>query len=261
MKGIQDLSRGRALRELSEYMHGEAETNLSTLEVDIGTWLCSALMKEIVGGGVQMFTFFDRSHNYEQVVASFQTLLDIAGLNKFKPAPGGFTDGNNYIRILTEDSIYSRKYLAPIYECLVASEHPQDIDVTKPFLYVPEAKYIDFPWIIEELLIHLDKPMDVHDLKLYPPEVEPVHNLIHSLLEYAHLEFTEEMKITPQDDLGIIGYEICAIDPDRYGFNLVVMERPEQSDRAKDMIAQFEDYVKRAQSAAPAALTDQTTGM
>jgi len=261
MKGIKDLSRGRALRELSEYMHGEANNNLSTLEVDAGTWLCSALMKEIVGGGVQMFTFFNRSHRYEQVVATFQTLLDLAGLVGFKPVPGGFTDGKNYLRILTEDTIYNRKYLAPVYECLLASEHPQDIDASKPFLYVPEAKYIDFPWVIEELLIHLDRPMDAHELKLYPPEIEPVHKLIDAILDYAKLEYTEEMRIVPMEDLGVVCYEISAIDPSRYGFNLVVLERPEQSDRAKDMIAQFEDYVKRAQSAAPAALIDQTAGM
>lgn len=244
MREIKDLSRKRALRLLSElYSKGIEDHKPTTLELDIAVWLSGCLYKEIVGGGVQLFTFFDRQHSFNEVMDAMDTMLEYCGLGQFEIVQGGFSDGKNYLRVLTVDGIYNRKYLVPLYECLLAAEHPDSIQTDKPFLYVPEAKYIDFPWVLEELLIHLDKPMDIKTLKVYPPEMEPIKALIEAVASYSKLDcdvkqYTHEGE--PQ-------YELSLIDPDRYGFFLQVMERPEQSDRAKDMLAQLEQYVQQLQ--------------
>jgi hypothetical protein len=244
MREIKELSRKRAIRLLAEYYSKGMEDHKPTmLELDIAVWLSGCLYKEIVGGGVQVFTFFNRQYSFNDVMDAMDRLLKYSGLKQFEAVQGGFSDEKNYLRVLTVDGIYSRQYLAPVYECLLAAEHPDTIQTDKAFLYVPESKYIDFPWVLEELIVHLDKPMDIRTLKVYPPEMEPIKELIEAVAEYAKLPI--DVKKYEHD--GENQYELSIIDPDRYGFFLQIMERPEQSDRAKDMLAQLEQYVQQQQ--------------
>lgn len=224
MKQISKLSRQRTLKALADVAN---VPDITELRARIATFLFTALMKEVIGGGTLIFTFFDREHTYDAVYAEMASIFEEISLLKFNPVPGGLTDGNNYIRILTVDSIYEREYLVPIYECMIAAEtvevNPEAIDTTKSFLYTPEAQFMDYPWALQELLIHLDRPCDVKTLYCIPPEVEPLRVLIQATLEYAKL--THET-VSTIDSNGHEQFEISAIDPARYGLLIHVMDKP-----------------------------------
>jgi len=233
MRNIPILSRKRALKELGDIANSET----TTLRILIATWLFAALMKEIVGGEMHVFTYFDREHTYEEVHTELVKVLEDAGLHRFVDVPGGLTDQHNYIRILTVDSIYERKYLVPVYEAMLAAENveanPAAIDTTKPFLYVAESQLVDFPWVLQELLMHLDRPLDLKTLYCIPPEIEPIKKLVEDVLSYAGLSYETHTRGVDEGS-GVDEYEISAIDPTRYGLFLQVMEKPDRHNAELD---------------------------
>jgi len=238
---IPELSRKRALNRLGEIANEEGVSELRAL---LAVFLFTALMKEIVGGKLHIFTFFDRQHTFEEVYKELEYLMDECGLHKFKGVQGGMTDQHNYIRILTVDSIYDRKYLIPIYETMLAAERAENdpeapIDTTRPFLYVPEAQFVDFSWVLQELLIHLDRPFDIKTLYCIPPEIEPIKQLVTAALTHAGLTYDIVDMENPNHDE--TEYEISAIDPDRYGLLLQVMEKP---DRLNEELREQLDQLK-----------------
>jgi len=72
MRLIPELSRKRALNRLGEIANEEGVSELRAL---LAVFLFTALMKEIVGGKLHIFTFFDRQHTFEEVYKELEYLM------------------------------------------------------------------------------------------------------------------------------------------------------------------------------------------